>query len=60
MKMSQRLVADLAQMAIKQASILRIEGDIREARNLADYGLALACASTQIRSPRLVPVPVAD
>lgn len=55
MKTYPRLVTDLAQMTIKQADILRSEGDFREASLLAEYGLALAFASAQTSSPRLVP-----
>lgn len=54
-EISPRLISDLAQMAIKQAKILRNDGLSSEAQELAKLGLAMAYSSTRVTPPRLVP-----
>lgn len=54
-KLSSRQISTLAQMTIKQAKILRSQGFAREARQLAEYGLALASSRAFFSSPKIVP-----
>lgn len=56
--LSSHQIRALAQMAIKQAKILRSEGLSWEARQLTEHGLALASSRVLIDPPRLVPVAV--